>query len=307
MVAAMQIGFGIPVSGSWATPSIIREVSQRAEALGYSSLWTFQRVLVKRNGDQLELPSQYHSVLDPLATMAYVAGLTERVRIGVGIVNMPYFAPAILAKSLATIDVLSNGRLDAGLGIGWSPDEFEAAGIPYEKRGARAEDYLRALRAIWTQDTVEYDGPFYKVPRSLIEPKPVQRPHPPILLGASAPVAMKRVGREADGWIASSRTDVTQLGASIKIMRDAATEAGRDPSKLRFIVRGVVRVRANERAPLVGTFDQIRGDLADIAAQGVTETFIDLNFDTEIGSRTADPELSLRRAHQALEALAPGA
>jgi probable F420-dependent oxidoreductase len=301
----MQIGFGIPVSGSWATPPIIREVVTKADALGYSSLWTFQRVLVKRDGNDLQLPPAYHSVLDPLTTMAYVAGITERARIGVGIVNMPYFAPAILAKSLATIDVLSDGRLDAGLGIGWSPDEFEAAGVPYEKRGARAEDYLRALRAIWDDDVVEYDGPFYKVPRSLIEPKPVQRPHPPILLGAVAPEAMKRVGRSADGWISNSRTDITTIGASIKIMRDAAIEAERDPDHLRFIVRAVVRVRDNERAPLVGSLDEIRSDLRDIAAQGVTEAFVDINFDPEIGSPDADARASLRRAHDVLEALAP--
>lgn len=301
----MQLGLAVPVSGSWASPANCSEIACKAEELGYTSLWTFQRLLCPLDGDAPVLAPQYRSVHDPLATLAYLAGQTTTVRLGVAVVNMPFYAPIVLAKSLTTIDHLSDGRLDAGLGIGWSPHEFEAVGVPLAERGARAEDFLRCLHAIWTHEVVEYEGKFYRVPRARVDPKPVQKPHPPVLLGGTAEAALRRAGRVADGWISGSREDLSRIDEPIAIVRRAAVEAGRDPEKLRFICRGVVRVRAGERGPLVGSFDDIRADLADLATKGITETFIDLNFDPEIGSPDADPAVSMRRAHEVLEALAP--
>jgi probable F420-dependent oxidoreductase len=302
----MDLGFAVPISGSWATPEHIVAIATRAEELGYGSLWTFQRLLSPLDADDRPvLAPQYRSVHDPLAVLAFLAGVTRTARLGVAIVNMPYVAPIVLAKQLTTIDHLSAGRLDVGLGIGWSPDEFRAVGIPIEHRGARAEEYLDALRAIWGDDIVEVDGERYQVPRSRVDPKPVQQPHPPLLLGAAAPAALRRIGRLADGWISSSQADLTRIDESIALVRDAATAAGRDPERLRFVCRGVVKVRDGERGPLTGSLDDIRADLADLAAKGVTETFVDLNFDPEIGSPDADPAASVRRAHEVLEALAP--
>ena len=302
----MQLGFAVPVSGSWATPANGSEMARRAEELGYASLWTFQRLLSPLDGDAPILDPQYRRVHDPLATLAYLAAQTTTARLGVAVVNMPYYAPILLAKLLTTIDHLSDGRLDAGLGIGWSPHEFEAVGAPLGERGARAEDFVRCLQAIWTDEVVEYEGKFYRVPRARVDPKPVQKPHPPILFGGTAEPALRRAGRLADGWISSSREDLSRIDGSVDIVRRAAADAGRDPEKLRFICRGVVKVRAGERAPLVGSLDDIRADLADLAAKGITETFIDLNFDPQIGSPDADPAVSMRRAHEVLEALAPG-
>ena len=302
----MQLGFAVPVSGSWATPANGSEMARRAEELGYASLWTFQRLLSPLDGDAPILDPQYRRVHDPLATLAYLAAQTTTARLGVAVVNMPYYAPILLAKLLTTIDHLSDGRLDAGLGIGWSPHEFEAVGAPLGERGARAEDFVRCLQAIWTDEVVEYEGEFYRVPRARVDPKPVQKPHPPILFGGTAEPALRRAGRLADGWISSSREDLSRIDGSVDIVRRAAADAGRDPEKLRFICRGVVKVRAGERAPLVGSLDDIRADLADLAAKGITETFIDLNFDPQIGSPDADPAVSMRRAHEVLEALAPG-
>jgi probable F420-dependent oxidoreductase len=302
------LGFALPVSGSWATPANCVRIASRAEALGYASLWTFQRLLspMGRDGNPALAP-QYRRVLDPLAVLAYVAGQTTTARLGVAVVNMPYYAPIVLAKLLTTLDHLSGGRVDAGLGIGWLEPELAAVGMTTARRGARAEDYLRCLRAIWTEEVVEYSGEFYRVPRCRVEPKPVQAPHPPVLLGGGADAALRRAGRMADGWISSSRADLTAIGRSIATVRAGATEAGRNSGALRFICRGVVKVRTGERAPLVGSLDDIRADLADLAAKGVTETFVDLNFDPEIGSPDADAGDSMRRAEEVLEALAPGA
>jgi alkanesulfonate monooxygenase SsuD/methylene tetrahydromethanopterin reductase-like flavin-dependent oxidoreductase (luciferase family) len=138
----------------------------------------------------------------------------------------------------------------------------------------------------------------------------VQRPRPPILLGGMSEPALRRAGRRADGWVSSSRADLTTLGASIDVVKAAAVEAGRDPRALRFVCRGVVRVRAAgaagaERRPLTGTYDQIRADLDELAAQGVTEFFTDLNFDPEIGGLRVDPAAALARAEEVLDALAP--
>ncbi len=301
----MLLGFGLPVSGSWATPANWVRIATRAEALGYSSLWTFQRLLSPLDADAPTLAPQYRSVHDPLAVLAHVAGHTTRVRLGVAVVNMPYYAPIVLANLLTTLDHASEGRLDAGLGIGWLPPELEAAGTSTARRGARAEDFLRCLRAIWTDEIVDYRGEFYRVPRSRVDPKPLQQPHPPVLLGGGADAALERAGRAADGWISSSRADLARIDESIDKVRAGAVAAGRDPAPLRFVCRGVVRLRTGDRGPLTGSLDDVRSDLADLAAKGITETFVDLNFDPEIGSPEADPAASMARAEEILEALAP--
>ncbi|MDQ1632861.1 MAG: hypothetical protein QOC80_2833 [Frankiaceae bacterium] len=303
----MQMGFGLPVSGAWATADNIRTVATAAERLGYRTLWSFQRLTVPVDeAGAPQLPPAYGSVLDPLLPLAYAAAVTDRIGLGTAIVNMPYQPPAVLAKGLASLDVLSGGRLLAGLGIGWLPDEFTAAGVPFPRRGARAEDYLACLAALWADDPVAYEGEFYTVPRSSFLPKPVQPGGPPILLGGAAPKALARAGRLTSGWISASRADLTALGDSIEIVRQGARDAGRDESALRFVCRGVVR--GGERTgPLTGTLDEVRADLPTLAAQGVTETFVDLNFDPAVGSPDVAPETAMRRAHEVHEAQAPGA
>jgi probable F420-dependent oxidoreductase len=299
----MEIGFGIPVSGSWATPANIVAVSRKAESLGYATLWSFQRTVYPADNS---IPAPYRSVHDPLAVSAYVAAVTERIRIGIAIVNLPFYAPIVLAKTLTSIDLLSDGRLEAGLGLGWNPDEFAAAGVPIERRGARAEDFIACLRAIWTQDPVEHHGEFYDVPRGHVDPKPLQQPHPPLLLGGSAEPALQRVGRMADGWISASRFEAAKVPAAIETIRTAARDAGRDPADLRVVIRGSVKVRdADEQTPLTGTVEKIKQDMAAYADAGATELFVDLNFDEQIGNPQADPAESMRRAHAALEAFAP--
>jgi len=299
----MQMGFGLPVSGSWATPPSIVEIARAAERLGYSSLWTFQRLLFPATDP---IPMPYRSVHDPLVLTAYAAAVTESARLGIAIVNMPYYSPILLAKMLTSLDIVSGGRLDAGLGLGWNADEFAAVGTPMDRRGARAEEFLRCLHAIWSDDPVEFHGEFYAVPSSHVDPRPVQRPHPPLLLGGGAESALRRVGRVADGWISASRFPAAQVPSAVQTIRAAATEAGRDPDAIRIVIRGVVKIRATDGdAPLTGTIDKIRRDITAYADAGATELFVDLNFDEQIGNPDADPADSMRRAHVALEAFAP--
>jgi len=308
----VKIGFGLPVSGSWATPDNVGHVARRAEELGYASLWTFQRLLSDVDGSMGET---YRSVHDPLIALAYAAAVTSRIRLGVAVVNMPFVSPTLLAKQTATLDILCGGRLDVGLGLGWADHEYEASGAVKRGVGRRAGEFIAAVKTLWTDDVVAHDGEFYHIPRTRMEPKPVQKPHPPILLGGTAPAALRRAGRLADGWVSSSRADLINIGESVELVRRTAVEAGRDPASLRFVCRGSVKVRDDvsgsggptgaDRTPLTGTIEQIRGDLVAIAGRGVTELFVDLNFDPEIGSPDADPATSRRRADEALEGFAP--
>jgi probable F420-dependent oxidoreductase len=304
----MNVGFGLPVSGAWATPDNISRFAALAEESGYSSLWTFQRLLVPE-GSAME--PVYQSVLDPMAALAYAAAFTSRIRLGVAVVNAPYVSPGYLAKQAASVDVLSAGRLDLGIGLGWMPEEFVMTGAPVERRGARTAEYVRALRAIWGQQPAEFSGEFYTVPRGTALPGPVQPGGPPILLGGTAPVALRRVGRISDGWVTSSRADLSRIADSIQIVHDAAAAAGRDPSALRVICRGVVRWGtsahddAGNRRLLSGNAEQIRDDLAWLGGQGVTEVFCDLNWDPLVGAPDADPAAAAERAGAILTALAP--
>jgi len=304
----MKIGFGAPVSGAWATPENLADFAARAEQAGYASLWSFQRLLVP---DGSGMDPVYHSVLDPMAALAYAAAGTSRIRLGVAVVNLPFVSPAYLAKQAATVDILSGGRLDLGLGIGWMPEEFAATGAPMARRGARAAEYVAVLRELWADGRSEFSGEFYEIPRSSVAPKPVQPGGPPILLGGLARPALERAGRIADGWVTSSRTDLSRIAEGVGVIRAAAAEAGRDPDALRIVCRGVVRAGAEATAPggsrllLSGRPDQIREDTRWLAGQGVTEIFYDLNWDPQVGSPDADPASAAARAGEILDALAP--
>jgi len=304
----MQIGFGAPVAGAWATPEYLTAFARRAEDAGYASLWSFQRLLVPE-GSGME--PVYSSVLDPMVALGYVAASTARIRLGVALVNLPFVSPTVLAKQASTVDVLSGGRLDLGLGIGWMPEEFAATGASTARRGARTEEYLAVLRTLWADEVSSFDGEFYTIPAGRQDPRPVQRPGPPVLLGGMSHPAMERAGRIADGWITSSRADLSQIAEAVAVIREAAQAAGRDPDAVRIVCRGVVL--AGEEVPdpdggrrlLSGGFAQIREDTAWLGEQGVTELFYDLNWDPQVGSPSVEPQAAAARAEEILGQLAP--
>src|SRR4051812_29829424 len=164
----MEIGFGLPVAGAWAGPANVARFARTAEELGYHSLWTFQRLLVAESDDVLPV---YRSALDPLVALTFAAAHTSRVRLGVAVVNLPFVSPTVLAKQAATLDVLSGGRLDLGLGTGWSPAEFAATGADTARRAARTEEYLAVLHTLWADEVSRFDGEFYTVPPSRMAPR----------------------------------------------------------------------------------------------------------------------------------------
>src|SRR6516164_1204417 len=304
----MKIGFGAPVSGAWATPENLARFGARAEQAGYASIWGFQRLLVPE-GSGME--AVYQSVLDPLTALAFAAAGTSRIRLGVAVINLPFVSPAYLAKQATTVDVLSGGRLDLGLGIGWMPEEFVATGASTARRGARAEEFLAVLRTLWADEVSSFSGEFYTIPAGRQDPRPVQQPGPPVLLGGMARPAMERAGRIADGWITSSRADLSKISEAVAVVREAASAAGRDPAAVRIICRGVVHAGEEAEGPdggrrlLSGSFAQIREDTAWLGEQGVTELFYDLNWDPRIGSPSVTPEAAAERAGEILGGLAP--
>lgn len=304
----MKLGFSLPTAGAWATPENQLLIARRAEALGYHSLWVFQRLLyaLQPKNDYPPAPGQpwprpFERVADPVVTLAYIAGATSRIRLGTSVLIMPYYTPIILAKQLATLDQVSGGRLDVGLGTGWSMDEYEAVGVPYRDRGRRADEFLRCLKAIWTQDVVEFSGEFYRVPKSKVEPKPVQKPHPPITIGGYAGEAVVRRAVTLGDGFNGGNMPLSEVAPLVRAVKDAARAAGRDPATLHIVCRGSFRLRAKpegaNRRPLWGSIEEIREDVRRYAQEGLTELFLDGNFDPE------GP--AVERALEVMEALAP--
>ncbi|MBU2662616.1 TIGR03619 family F420-dependent LLM class oxidoreductase [Actinoplanes bogorensis] len=299
----MLISCGAPVAGAWAEPGSLGDFAARAEELGYHGLWGFQRLLVGTG--QAMLPV-YQSVLDPLLALTWAAARTRTIRLGVAVINIPYVSPAYLAKQAATLDVLSGGRFDLGLGTGWSEPEFVATGSDPHPRGKRLHEYLEVLRTLWNDPVASFDGELYRLPASTMAPPPVQPGGPPVLLGGTADVALRRAGRLAAGWVSSSRLSFADIARGTQIVRRAAEEAGRDPDSVRIVVRAVVQPGLRDDAvPLSGDWEQIRAGAEQYAEAGVTELFYDLNWDPLIGSPDADPAVARERAAEILTALRP--
>ena len=281
----MKVGILLPQTGDLATSENILYIGKEAEKEGFDSVWVFERLLwpVKPQTPyggvpNLPIPVEYQSVLDPLETLTYLAGNTQRISLGTSIIDILFHNPVILARRFATLDVLSGGRVIAGLGLGWSKDEYDASGIPFSHKGARADEYMQVLKRIWTDDVVEFRGQFYNIPASKIGPKPVQKPHPPILLGAYSPKAFPRIVNYADGWIPiAGSVPLEQQEQAINGLREAARKANKDPSNIRIFVLSYPNVldsssqssSSNQpRSPMSGTIDQIGSDIDRFKAMG---------------------------------------
>lgn len=284
----MKLGFALGNIGPIGTAENVAKIAQRAESLGYDSVWTVDRLLypvrprtpypVTPDG---HLPEGYKHVLDPLDALTYAAALTSKVALGTSVLDIPFYNPVTLARRLSTIDVLSKGRLRAGFGLGWSQDEMDAAGADMKTRGARAEEFLQVLKTIWTANPAEFHGKFFTLPSSYIEPKPIQKPHPPIYLAAFAPAALNRLARLADGWnpVAIPLEGMKQMFAGIQQMAKAA---GRDPSTLKMVVRANLHITekpmGTERFIFSGCAEQVKEDIAAVREIGAHELFFDPTF-----------------------------
>ena len=277
----MRLGFNLPQIGPAAGPEAIVTVATAAEDMGFASVWVADRLLSGA------LPEVFHNVIDPVGTLTFAAAGTARVRLGTSILNLPWYNPALLARQLTALDVLSKGRLQVGFGVGWMEDEFDAVGISMSDRGKRSDEALEVLKAIWTTDPVEFDGNYYTIPKSVIGPKPVQKPHPPIYLAGSTRRAMTRVAHHANGWLPLGLPieDMAEMFAAIKAM---AHDAGRDPDRLEMSVRANVVVTdsplGDDREVYTGSPNQIASDIAATRGVGASELAFDPTYDPAVKS-----------------------
>jgi probable F420-dependent oxidoreductase len=290
----MRYGFVLPQVGPMAGPDALITVAQRAEELGYGSLWVTERLLYPVSprtsyppSADGSLPAPYRTVLDPLATLAFVAAHTRRVRLGTSVLDMPYYNPVLLARQLTTIDVVSQGRLDVGLGQGWSSDEFEAAGAKFRARGGRADEFIQVLKAIWTTDPVEFQGEYFRIPRSIIGPKPVQKPHPPLYLAGYTPGAMRRVAETGNGWNPAG-VPVEPMARMLLAIRAMARDAGRAAEEVDLVVRANCHLtdepEPNGRAAFAGSIDQLVDDTKAVEALEAAEIFFDVQYSPNVNT-----------------------
>lgn len=284
----MRTGFVLPQIGPLGTADNLVKVAQRAEALSYDSLWVTERLLYPLRPQTPypatpdgSLPEQYKQSLDPLETLTFVAAHTKRIALGTSVLDMPYYNPVMLARRVTALDVFSCGRVKLGLGLGWSKDEYEAAGAISKDRGPFADEFIQVLKAIWTTDPVEFHGKFFHVPKSIIQPKPVQKPHPPIYLAAYAPPALNRVAKMADGWNPAG-IPLEGMAQMMGQVREMAKSTQRDPSSLQLIVRANLYITeepiAQNRFIFTGTLGQIKEDIEGCLRLKADEIFFDPVF-----------------------------
>ncbi|HWE90463.1 MAG TPA: TIGR03619 family F420-dependent LLM class oxidoreductase [Pseudonocardiaceae bacterium] len=278
----MAIGFTLPQFGRMARDAAgIAGFATEAEKAGASSLWVADRILAPVNpsigypGAGGDFPPEFRSVHDPLALLALAAGVTSRVKLGSSTINATWYPPPLLARALTSIDQLSGGRLIAGFGIGWSPEEYQAVGVDWPRRGARLDELLDVLDALWAGGTAEYQGDFYTLPATRQDLVPAQRPRPPVHLGTFTEAGLRRIGQRADGWLPTwmvpERFPVERLVEGWATVRRFAEQAGRDPDSL----TQVLRVNVVAGVPVETVADEVRAVTARLHP---ADAFVELNY-----------------------------
>ncbi len=241
----MEFGVHLPHVGPFATPEAIVGVARKAEELGYHSLWVSDHIITPRELDASSYPGGRYPVqpewpfLECFSTLMFAAAVTQRVRLGTSVLVITQRQPVLLAKQLATLDVLSGGRLIFGAGAGWMKEEFEALNVPIADHGPRMAEYLEVIRRCWTEDDPSFDGHYYNLTNVGFYPKPVQKPHPPVWVGGWADGALRRVARYGDAWHAAGFMGSPQeLAKRYAKVKRFAEEYGRDPDSIALTVRG---------------------------------------------------------------------
>ncbi|MGN5634109.1 TIGR03619 family F420-dependent LLM class oxidoreductase [Streptomyces sp. AC154] len=304
----IPLGLGLPQMKQYDIGRDVPDVARAAEAAGYESLWVFERVLFPEPATQglygvpgLAWPDHYRGVADPLITLALAAAATDRARLGTSVLVAPLHIPFQLARSLASLDAASGGRVVAGLGTGWSLDEYAAASVaPFEQRGAVLDELLDVFAAVWGPDPVSYEGTLTTIAPSVVGPKPA-RPIP-VLLAASGPRAVRRLVDRADGWMPVAMGAST-LAEQWQRVRDVAAERGRE-RPLAVCARAnaqysVKPVEGDDRQPFHGSVAQIVEDLVAHADTGVTEIMLDLQGTTRDATELIDVATEVYEAARA--------
>jgi probable F420-dependent oxidoreductase len=294
----MDFSFNLPTSGAAREPSAMLEIAAWAESSGFRGIWV---------NDHLVVPDRIHSrypytrsgtytaapgtpVYEPVTMLGVLAGATRRLRLGTGVMLAALRNPIANAKALATLDVLSGGRLDVGVGAGWLAEEFAVFDVPFEQRAALLDEHIRIYKDLWTAPAPRHQGKAFRYGDFQFWPKPVQQPHPPILIGGTSRGAIRRAAHLADGWLPINRSRV-DLAVDLELLRTECARAGRSPEQVR-VVFGVAYKLAggNDEAAresdfpfTVGNPEELAADLRSYAALGVDEVRISLFAGTPSG------------------------
>lgn len=286
----MGIGCVYPNRGAMATPTNLVRFAHTAEALGFDTIWTSDHIVVPTEvqsfypyhpaGQMPFVPAEPY--LEPLIVMTYLAAVTQRIRIGTSVLILPYRNPVFTAKALATLDVLSHGRITLGVGVGWMEEEFQALGLEtYARRGAYSDECMRIFRTLWTQENPTFQGAFHRFAGIKCEPKPVQAGGIPIWVGGHTPQAIRRAARLGDGWqpiVQRPPADLPpeELRENIAALRELAEAGGRDPQAITIALGASVQFSEGGSAGLFsGSPQRIVEGMRQYQAVGVQDFRVD--------------------------------
>jgi probable F420-dependent oxidoreductase len=299
----MEYGFGLPTRGPMAAPQSLATLARTGEELGFAIISVSDHVIIPKainstypyNESGTFAGSPSGECLEQLALLSFLVGVTSSAKLLTSVMVLPHRPPVLTAKMLATIDVLSNGRLIVGCGVGWMREEFEAIGAPsYDERGSVGDEYIHAFKELWTSDNPVFEGKYCRFANVAFAPKPVQKPYPPIWTGGESPAALRRAGRLANAWYpigSNPRFPVgtpAQFAEYVVRVKRYATEAGRDPSSLDFAYSAnwyndqqAQMLPDGQRRPLTGTPQQIADDIKRYEELGVRHMMVNVQGETQ--------------------------
>jgi probable F420-dependent oxidoreductase len=285
-----------------ATPQSLATLARTGEELGFATISVSDHIIIPKTIDSTYpynesgtfAGSPTGACLEQLSLLSYLVGVTSSAKLLTSVMVLPHRPPVLTAKMLATIDVLSNGRLIVGCGVGWMREEFEAIGAPsYDERGSVGDEYIRAFKELWTSDNPAFEGKYCRFANVAFAPKPVQKPHPPIWTGGESPAALRRAGRLANAWYPIGTNPRFPVGTPAQFaeytarVKRYATEAGRNPSSLDFAYSAswlndqqAQTLPDGQRRPLTGTPRQIADDIKRYEELGVRHMMVNLQGDT---------------------------
>ena len=306
----MEYGFYLPSGGRAAQPDNLTSIARQGDDLGFYCMVMPDHVVQPRSVES-QYPysitgdiQQAHSTasderLEQITTLAYLAGITDQIKLVTSVMIIPYRNPILTAKMLSTLDMLSKGRLILGAGVGWMEEEFELLDTePFAERGAVTNEYLRAFIELWTSDNPTFEGKYVNFSDITFLPKPIQKPHPPIWIGGQSKPAIRRAAQIGDAWhpvgaIPAAPLEPEELAENLALLHNYAEKAGRDPSKIQVSVKAPLYDSNNSdgsRRRFTGSPDEVPQDVQTYADVGVTHLIFDF--------RTADPHQTEDRMAQ---------
>ncbi len=290
---AATFGCSLPTRGALASPDNLRSLGQRAEDLGFDSVWVSDHVILPRHVDSFYPYSPdgvaafrpEDTYYEPLAALNFLAGCTHQVKLGTHVLILPYRNPVLTAKILSTLDVFSGGRLILGAGVGWMEEEFLALGLnTYSERGAVTDEYIQLYKELWTKDDPVFEGKYYQISGVGFEPKPVQKPHPPIWIGGHTGPAIRRAARYGDGWMPiglrpPAILEPEEMAGLIQRLRTQTVRAGRPEDAVSITFSTDVQFDGDtggSRRMMTGRPEQIAADLRQYQDLGVQNFILNL-------------------------------